>query len=357
MKKGILLITLIFAGMVMVTAQQKQPSVTIAFPNHMVEFFAQPANANSKTLPLIQAKTKANESFGLSFQGVDGNSSVIELLDSTGKMVKAISVNELLGKTSNKGVKLLSSTVAGSFNRSENEYEIASPQGKYSVVVTSLATSGRSTKEAPAKMLIRIVLKNQPKTISSTRVILPFDGIAETKVNGFILSGKKSTQPMFASVFPKAEKLTVEKKNIVVTTKVLKTDYETIALLLSFDCTNTKEEAAAALLALDQKSEINISIVSVSNATTAKPTDTVSYQIICTNIGTGGAKDIVISNPVSAGTQYLEGSAVGNDTQITFDRASAVAPGQGEVKTINWKMTKVLNVGEEKIVSFKVIVQ
>ncbi|MEI7906154.1 MAG: hypothetical protein WCI84_02225, partial [Bacteroidota bacterium] len=103
--------------------------------------------------------------------------------------------------------------------------------------------------------------------------------------------------------------------------------------------------------------ENNIAIVTVSNKATAAPTDTVMYQIICTNIGNGSVSDIVITNPVTAGSRYLEGSAVGEDSQISFDRTPSAAPALGDVKSIKWKLSKTIEVGEEKIVSFKVIVQ
>jgi len=341
----------------LVNAQQKQASVAISFPQHIVEYFAQPATANAALLPLLQAKTKNGETFGLNFQGVDGNAPFIELLDASGKVIKGVSVSEFLGKSSGKGVKLISSTVAGSGNRAENVYEISSSQNKYLLIVSSLATSDKSTKEIPAKLLIRIVLRNNPSTISSARINLPFFGTAETKANGFIISGKKSLQPMVGYIYPKADKLTVEKKNISVVTTLLKSTNESLLLSLSIDCANTKEEAIAMVESIDKKNENNISIVTVSNKESAEPADTVTYQIICTNIGNGSVSDIVVTNPVSTGFLYLDGSASGDETQISFDRSSAAAPQLGVVKTIKWKLLKSLNAGEEKIVTFKVIVQ
>jgi uncharacterized repeat protein (TIGR01451 family) len=187
--------------------------------------------------------------------------------------------------------------------------------------------------------------------------MLPFSGTAETKASGFIITGKKSIQPMLSTIFPKPEKLAIAKKNISFITKLTPTNDGALVLFLSVDCASTKEDAFAQLQSFDQKSESNISIVNVSNKAVAQPSDTVTYQIICTNIGNGSVSDVVITNPVSAGLRYLEGSAVEDDTQITFERAPVASPQLGEVKTINWKLLKSLNVGDEKIVSFKVIVQ
>ena len=357
MKKIIFVIIAIVASLSITIAQQKQASIAISFPQHLVEFFALPTSAHATLLPLIQAKTKNGDVFGINFQGVDGTAPFIELLDASGKVMKAITVNDFLGKSSGKGIKLISSMMAGSGNKSENVYEITSSQGKYSLIVSSLATANTSTKETPAKLLIRIVLKNTPSIISSAHIILPFDGNAETKATGFIIFGKKSTQPIVTTIYPKAEKLVVEKKNISLVTKILKTTNETLLLFLSVDCANTKEEALATLQSIDQKTENNIAIVNISNKATAEPSDTITYQIICTNIGNGSVSDIVITNPVSAGARYLDGSAVGDDTQITFERSSSAAPQVGAVKTIKWKLSKSLNVGEEKIVTFKVVIQ
>ncbi len=357
MKKILFALIAVVASLSMTNAQQKQSSVAISFQQNLVEYFAQPVTANAILLPMIQAKAKNGDLFGINFQGVAGTVPFIELLDANGKVITTVTVNDFLGKSSGKGVKLVSTTIAGSGNKSENIYEVSSAQGKYSLILSSLATSGKSTKETPANLLIRMVLKNNPATISSARITLPFDGTAETKVNGFIISGKKSTQPLFSSVFPKAEKIVVEKKNISIVTTPLKTANETLLFFLSVDCANTKDEAIAAMQSIETKNENNISIVNVSNKAAAEPSDTVTYQIICTNIGKGNVSDIVVTNPVSAGTRYLDGSAVGEETQITYERSPATAPQLGEVKTIKWKLSKSLNVGEEKTVSFKVIVQ
>jgi uncharacterized repeat protein (TIGR01451 family) len=356
-KRIIFVIIAIAASLSSTIAQKKQASVAISYPQQLVEYFAQPISVSATVLPLLQAKTKNGDVFGINFQGVAGTAPFIEFLDVNGKIVKTISVNDFLGKSSGKGVKLISSVLAGSGNKAENVYEITTPQDKYSLIVSSLATSGTSTKETPAKLLIRIVLKNAPSTIISAHIILPFDGSAETKANGFIISGKKSIQSIFSTIFPKAEKLTVVKKSISFVTSVLKSTNETVVLFLTVDCSNTKEEALTALQSIDQKNESNISIVNVSNKATAAPSDTVTYQIICTNIGNGSVSDIVITNPVSAGARYLDGSAVGDETQITFENTPSTAPQLGEAKTIKWKLLKSLNAGEEKVVSFKVIVQ
>lgn len=357
MKKLLLVIIAVLTGLSVNEAQQRKASIAISFPQHSLEFFAKPANASVSVLPLIQAKTNSGDVFGINFQGVPGTAPFIELIDVNGKIVTTMTVNDFLGKSTGKGIRLISSTIAGSGNKSENIYEIASSQQKYSLVVSSLTTSDRSTKEIPAKLLMRIVAKNIPATISSARIILPVDGIAETNANGIIITGKKSTQPIYMSIFPKAGRLNLEKKSVSIGTTLLKTSNESLLFFLSFDCVNTKEEASAALQAIDQSKANNISIVTVSNKTTAEPADTVTYQVICTNIGKGDVSDIIVTNPISAGTRYLDGSAVGEDTQISFDRSSAVAPQVGEVKTIKWKLSKSLNIGEEKIVTFKVIVQ
>ncbi len=357
MKKILFVLVAVASGIIYTHAQSKINSVAISFPQNLVEYFAQPAAAKSVSLPLIQAKAKNGDLFGINFQGIAGTASFIELLDANSKVVSTVTVGDFLGKSTGKGVNLVSSVTSGSGNRSENVYEVSSAQGKYLLIVNSLTTSAASTKENPAKLLVRFAVRNNPATIASARITLPVDGTAETKNGGFIISGKKSTQPIVAAFYPKTAKISIEKKNITVVTPAIKTANETLLLSLSVDCANTKEEAFSSLLAYDKNTENNIAIVTVSNKATAAPTDTVMYQIICTNIGNGSVSDIVITNPVTAGSRYLEGSAVGEDSQISFDRTPSAAPALGDVKSIKWKLSKTIEVGEEKIVSFKVIVQ
>ncbi len=49
-----------------------------------------------------------------------------------------------------------------------------------------------------------------------------------------------------------------------------------------------------------------------------KPGDIITYTITCRNSGKDTATNVIVDDPIPAGTIYLPGSAFGNDADITF---------------------------------------
>ena len=105
------------------------------------------------------------------------------------------------------------------------------------------------------------------------------------------------------------------------------------------------------------KADPNIIVVNTVTKTDAQPGDTVMYTLICKNIGAGDATNVKLSNPVPTGTAYLEGSASGEGTDMSFDRETATPPQSAAVTVVRWTLKDALKGGKEQIVTFKVIVQ
>jgi uncharacterized repeat protein (TIGR01451 family) len=96
-----------------------------------------------------------------------------------------------------------------------------------------------------------------------------------------------------------------------------------------------------------------IVVVSSTDKQSTQPGDVVTYNVVCRNIGTADAADVTLSNPVSPGMQYQEGSATSDESSVSFDRTNIGGP----VKNINWTFTTPIKPGEERLVSFRVQVQ
>ena len=101
------------------------------------------------------------------------------------------------------------------------------------------------------------------------------------------------------------------------------------------------------------------SVVAVSQASkvTSRPGDTLTFFLYSHNIGTAAAVENTLSNIIPAGTQYVEESAEGSGSAITYTRTEAVLPQVGKVTNITWKFTDPIYPGEERKASFKVIIQ
>jgi uncharacterized repeat protein (TIGR01451 family) len=93
-----------------------------------------------------------------------------------------------------------------------------------------------------------------------------------------------------------------------------------------------------------------------SSATTS-PGDTITYTISYINIGSGAAKDAEISDPIPNGVTYLEGSAAGNNAEVSIDRKETVGNQAGEATLIRWKITKAILPGESGSVSMRAVVR
>jgi uncharacterized repeat protein (TIGR01451 family) len=83
----------------------------------------------------------------------------------------------------------------------------------------------------------------------------------------------------------------------------------------------------------------------------SRPGDTVSYNVVCQNIGTADAADVALSNPVPQGVQFLEGTATQDGTTASFERIGTGVT--GAVQKITWKLARPLKPGEERKVAFK----
>lgn len=110
--------------------------------------------------------------------------------------------------------------------------------------------------------------------------------------------------------------------------------------------------------AISSKKEITeLAIINTANKQNPFPGDTITYTITYHNIGNAFAQDIVVTNPIPENMMYVEGSAKGENAAVTVVRKQAAPPQQGEVESVQWKITKRIYPGEEGTVTMKAIVK
>jgi uncharacterized repeat protein (TIGR01451 family) len=337
-------------------AQTKTPRIAQSHSSQVTTFHPAPIAADSKELPFIMSKPTSGDLYGFSFKGFPTTAPFLELLDGAGKVTRTLTVNDLFSGKSTSAAKLLSSTVSGSVNRIETLYEISLPQGKAALSISATATSLQSGT-IPAKLLLKIVLKNYSGSVASARMTMPYVGTMASKEKGFTLTSARGGQTMAGTLANETNSLTTANRKLTVTSKPIVDGNETVLLLLSIDAFNTKAQADAYVQELATNNPNDIVIINTIDKESAEPADTVTYRIHCINIGKGPVSDVVVTNPISTGTVFLEGSASGDDTEISVERTEAQLPQVGSVRSVSWKFKKSIDVGSEKVVQFRVVIQ
>jgi uncharacterized repeat protein (TIGR01451 family) len=352
---SVLILLVMVAGSAL--AQRPGVDVGLKFPQFSLLFHPQPATADAATLPLVEGSmSKGKERFGIMLRSAAAGSPVIEILDAGGSVLKGLSVNDLLGK-STSGVKLVSSHMTASNRRAENIYNVTTPQGAIQLVMKVLAT-GDSTSPAQQRMIMTFAVRGSSAQSLALRLNLPVQGTVETRTNGFVVAAKNGAGALSAAVYPKGE-IVADKGTVAVTGGAVGVTAEESALLWIVFEGSTAATAPAAKLqasgALDLASKRpdnpNLLIISSTDRTSIRPSDTVALTLICVNVGTKGASGVTLKNPVPPGTAFMDGSATGEGTEVLYDREA------GTVRNVKWKMTGELKPGDEQVVSFKAVVQ
>ena len=355
MKAIITAMVCVFAASIYI-AQSQTPRIAISYATQTVSYHPMAVSADAKELPFIVSKKQNGEVYGFSFKGFPLTAPFIELFDDAGKLIRTLTVNDVFSGKSSNTVKVLPLEKSGSSNRMVNTYEVTIGQGKALITLSTTATS-LVDGTTPAQLLVKIAVKNYSANIATARITIPVLGTVDAREKGFILSGVKAGAAMFGSVSTPVERITAANKKITITTKPENIGDEKVLLFMTIDAAGSKTEADSDLRDRSVNTLNDIVIVNTSDKESAQPADTVTYKIYCINVGKGPISDIVITNPIAAGTRYLDGSAVGSDTQISFERTDAPMPQTGEVKAISWKFSTPINIGAEKQVEFKVVIQ
>jgi len=139
---------------------------------------------------------------------------------------------------------------------------------------------------------------------------------------------------------------------------------------------------ASAEVQLDNKAFKVVSVTTANGAKTEKwqapdkmlPGDKVGYQITFSNPDQEVANDIVIANPIPENTEYVSGSAKGNNTDITFSidggktyaqpeqlfvekDGQRVQASAADYSHVRWQLKQPLTAGADGSVQYEVIIK
>lgn len=337
--------------------QGEEKSVSIRYPEFVLAYHPNPQSDNQAALPLVSGSLLrgSKERFGFFLSGQDGASFVFEISDATG-MRKGITVNDLLGKPSNSGVRVLESYLDPAGQISSQVFELQFPGGPVEFVLRAVVSGVEGNTAQTPQLLVSTTLRKTGARKFSVRWTLNAEGNLEAKGNNFSLASRSGSAGVTALLSPNDAKLTVEGPKLTISSAM------NIWLIMSGSRTagaaNVKNELLNNLAEAEaKKNEPNVVIVTSMDKKAAQPKDTVTVTLTCMNIGNAAASNVVMSNPIPQGTSFLEGSAFGETTVISFVRSGGALPALGSVSSVSWRVNGDLMAGEERVAGFKVIVQ
>jgi uncharacterized repeat protein (TIGR01451 family) len=343
------------------TSAEKQNAVSVKYKNVSVSFVPQPLKVDSKLLPMIDAtmSTANKERFGIHLGGLPVSTTILEILDANEAVVKAISVNDMVGKGISREGDILPAN-GTKLRRAANTYKVRLPQGEAELIVRAIATGDEPANDQ--QLVLTFALKTTNPCDVALRLRLPFSGNGEASTNGFVILTKSGAGALAASVV-QSKLVTVDKSTVVITSvpKTLVASQEIALLWLVIKGVSTSSGASPtdaktqALRVITDHARVadqpDLVIVNTADKERLGKTDTTQYSIVCANIGTGDATQVVVGNPIPKGARYIAGSATSEGAQLKEEKENA------EVQNLKWTFSAPLKPGAEKIVSFKVVLQ
>jgi uncharacterized repeat protein (TIGR01451 family) len=333
------------------SAALKQHAITLKYKNFSLAFVHH-VQGEAKLLPLIDG-VAGKERFGIHFANADRSAPMVEILDGGDGVVKSLSVNDILSKR----VEVLPSS-SRKPRRVSWSYSVQLPKGEAQLVLKAIATGDELSGDQ--QLVVTFALKANSSVTAGLRVNLPYAGIAEVVGNGFLVTSKSGGAAIVASAFPHAANVKLEKGKLTIVSgiKTPSPFVETAMVWLVFkgvsssSPTDVKSQARKAIqenaLAGD---EPKLVVVNTADKEQLTQSDTASYTLVCANIGTGEATDVVLGNPIPRGARYVEGSATTDGAVFGVDRGTA------DEQNLRWMLSAPLKPGEERIVSFKVVLR
>jgi uncharacterized repeat protein (TIGR01451 family) len=361
-----------------------QKVVELQYPAYSVKVFAQPrSDEEMKAAPFITAtqrseKGKELRPFGIFLREKGesaGTQGILEILDAEKNVsIKKVSLDEWFGKES-AGWKTVPAGAKNSPGKIVSKFRIQSGAYDLSLIRDISIAEDRNL---PLGKIIQIALSAESDTPLKLRV--KFYGIAEgvTKSTGasLIIMENDTLTPIHpALVFHSLQGSTIDvvrssKKGtaprITVTTKTIPLAAKTSATVLALEIAGTSIsfDEQIAQQAENLKSYCTtrmgkpaVVTLSQANKRTTRPGDTLMFTLYSHNIGTAPATENSLNNIIPAGTVYLEGTAEGRGTEIIYTRMQTALPQSGLVTNITWKYSDPIYPGEERIASFKVLIQ
>jgi uncharacterized repeat protein (TIGR01451 family) len=374
--------TIVLALLVPVFMAQAQRGIEWKFPQYKVTLpVTLEGNADRDMVPLLDGKLdrlpkKSEQSrFGIFYQQFAkalATTPVLEIIDGGNhQVIKSVTLDEYFGKES-ASWKRIAAESKSSASSIVSAYAVK--QGSYDLKVFR-EISLTDARELPTGKAIKLnfsVQSQSPLTVKAR-----FLGNAEgtLSVAGFCLSitSNDTALNLNPALILQASPNASIKANgegaaqqFSILTGPVEVKAKQTGLVLSLTIAGTsigftdhiKEQAGVLQEYFTTGAVIpNLVATIVPSKKSGSPGDTITYTIYYHNIGTASAVNVKLTNPVPAGSMYVEGSIKGTGSEFSFKRAPATPPNVSEISEITWTLKNDILPGQERSASYKVILK
>ena len=323
-------------------------------------------NASTTGAALVQGRADT-ATFGIT---ADTKTPVLQIMDAAGKVLKSVSADEFSGKEDAAWKPVADDTKSGD-SSAVSAYSVTAGKQSFEVL-REVRLMSDEHMPGGKQLSVSFSLKSAKAMKVKVKFSGKADGTASSSADAFFVESKSmvdgAAPAVICRVSPKSQlSVSAAQKNtpqtVSASTAAVEVPAGTPTTVFGMAVLGTtvrgkdhlKKQAENIKTYVDKKkSAPDFAATTVSSKKAAASGDTITYTLYYHNIGTSAGVDIEVNNPIAAGVTYIDNSAAGDGTDISFDKA---AGDTGAVKKITWKFKTPILPGEEKAVSFKVRVQ
>ena len=372
-------LTIVLALLVPVFVAQAQRGIEWKFPQYKVTLpVTLEGNADRDMVPLLDGKLdrlpkKGEQSrFGIFYQPfakAQATTPVLEIIDGgNDQVIKAVTLDEYFGKESASWKRIAAeskssgSSIVSTYAVKEGSYDLKVireisltdarelPTGK--AMKVSFSVQSRSALSLKARFLGNaegtITISGSSITITSSDTMLSLNPalvLQASPTASIKAEGSQQFSIVTGPVEVKANQASLVLSLTIAGTTIGSTEHikEQVGVLQGYFTNGTVAPNLVATIVPSKQS--------------GSPGDTITYTIYYHNIGTASAVNVKLTNPVPAGSKYIEGSIKGTGSEFSFKRVPVAPPNVSEISEITWTLKNDIPPGQERSASYKVILK
>ncbi|MFH0992231.1 MAG: hypothetical protein V1799_19700 [bacterium] len=295
-----------------------------------------------------------------------GSVTVLELRDgASNALIKNVTLDEYFGKEIDSWKKIAKETKSSPTSL-RSGFAVKTP-GYDFILIREIGLKSDQNAPSGKKMFFNFSVQSKTPLNLNLKFMGKSTGVLKGDEKVITIASNDTTLRLNPVMVLKAEggghlQIQGASFNVSSTGKEIKANALVSALEFSIAATtvSTKEHVTTQAnlmqaFAVSGKADPKIVVSLNASKEVIKGGDTVTYTLRYHNIGSAGASNITVSNPLPQGAKLIERSLENGGGEVKLIRAAAAPPAREPVKEIQWAFKSIINPGEERTVRYKVI--